>query len=350
MTAYSPWKFVHHRQMIDDLREGKLISPIQCQMDLFGGCNQSCKYCFYRMPWKDKAINRLFDQSKWLKLDVIRDFIDQFIEIGGKAIEITGGGESALHPDIVNVFDYIRDKGLELAFVTNGTILKQETIDSFAFASWVRISLDAAREETYNKSHGVKKGYDSALHNIKRTKETCRDTIVGISFVINPINWQEILEAASLAKDIGVDNIRFSLAYTDQFEDLHEPYWSEAYDLLIEAKRLESERFKVFALSQRMEDLALKTRNYKNCYYQQTIVVVGNDGGIWPCCTLKYSSRGLLGNLHKNSLREIWFGDKRKKWLESGTTVCKDVPCWMSDKNLFMEYVVSKDPLHVSFL
>ncbi len=47
--AYSPFKVVHHMDMIDQLRNGDQPVPSQVQLVISDVCNHDCSFCAYRM-------------------------------------------------------------------------------------------------------------------------------------------------------------------------------------------------------------------------------------------------------------------------------------------------------------
>jgi hypothetical protein len=50
--------------------------------------------------------------------------------MGVKAVQITGGGEPTAHPRHADIFRAVLDRGLDLALVTNGVLLRDETFGS----------------------------------------------------------------------------------------------------------------------------------------------------------------------------------------------------------------------------
>ena len=346
MNAYSPFKAAHHREKIDALKKGELITPVHIQIDPTGACNFRCPYCFYRLFKRDENVNHYFSEEDFLPYELVEKLLKELRELKVPSLQFTGGGEPTLHPRIGDILKLTLRESFEFSYVTNGSLLTDELIKLLRHASWVRLSIDSATSKTFERVHRVD-CFQVVLDNLKRLCEQEREAIVGFSFVINPLNWTEIVEATVLAREIGCDNIRFSLAYTPKRAKLHEGYWNKALSLLREAKRYETESFRVFTLTERMDDLRAKGKNYSQCYYQHFVTVVGSDGRLYPCCTYKGNKLGVIGNLYDKDFKTLWFRD-RVVWLEN-LDVSRCMQCWMDEKNAFISYLV-EEPIHVNFI
>ena len=152
--AYSALKILHHPERVAALRQGQPFAPAQVQLILSDWCNHHCAFCAYRMEGyasnqrfaveKDGERNsnpyRMMSTSK--ALEIVLDCA----AMGVSAIQLTGGGEPLAHPDHLGVMAAVLEGGMELALVTNGTLLKDETVDLLMSAAWVRVSLDAGME------------------------------------------------------------------------------------------------------------------------------------------------------------------------------------------------------------
>jgi len=166
--------------------------------------------------------------------------------------------------------------------------------------------------------------------------------------IINRENYTEIEDLAQYAHDVGADNVRFSLAMTPQKEKLFYGIWEEAVEQMNKAAKLEDPRFKVFAFPNRINEISQKTLS-PYCGYHHFTGVIGSNGGVYPCCLLKYRSGFNLGNLKEQTFEDIWKGDKRKAFKEKVDKGC-NYSCWMTDKNKFIEYLLTDNPTHKNFV
>ena len=348
---YSSFKASHHLQRIERLRKKQLILPTQVQIDLTNKCNHRCPYCFYRYDQNDK-LNALFNRKDEIPYERMIRLLKEFRELQIPAVQYTGGGEPLLYPRLKDILQETIDNGIEYSLVTNGNLIDYGHLDLLKKATWIRVSLDASTPETYIKSQGADH-FKETIQAIEMLARECKNNTVGISFVANPINWKEIYQATVLARSLGVDNIRLSVAYTPKGARLYADYWDEIEKLARLSKQLESKDFKVFNLiTSHLDNLDYKHKGYDFCGYQHFTAVIGADQIVYPCCTLKYNSIIPFGSLKDKTFYEIWTGDKRKAWLKRDhlKEVCDNWPCWMDKKNEFISYLVHPNPPHKNFV
>ena len=148
-TPYSNLKIFAHAQALNEVGEGKRISPIYIRMKPTNYCNHKCYYCSYAdsaLGLRD-SVNKQ-DQIPWEKM---QEIISDISDMGVKAVTFSGGGEPLVYPYIVEAMQRILDADIDLSIITNGQLLKGERAEVLAKAKWVRISFDSANAETYAK-------------------------------------------------------------------------------------------------------------------------------------------------------------------------------------------------------
>ncbi|MBU0667390.1 MAG: radical SAM protein [Nanoarchaeota archaeon] len=341
---YSPYKAAHHTDRLEKLRAGQTPAPVQMQIDLTNRCNHNCSYCTHRNPLKRKGTD--FSEKDLISTERIIKLISEGKEIGVKAILLLGGGEPLIHPGIKEIVEHIENLSLEFALVTNGVLINKRNVKIFKNARWIRVSVDAATNETYQKVQKTKNSIP--IKQIKLIRNTCKKAIIGISFLTKPENYHEAYMTAVMAKKLGVDNIRYSVVQTLDGKDILEPYYKEYFQMLEKTKELEDKKFKVFGLKDRRE--ALKNqKDYETCLYQHFTAVIAANGKVYPCCWTKNFTHFNLGSIYKQSFSEIWFGKKRAKFIKN-MNLKKCPPCWFDEANKFLSYLLKKDPKHVNFV
>ncbi len=345
---YSHYKAAHHTERIAQLKKGGVIYPVFVQIDLINACNIDCSFCSYKLGNYSSDQIKDFDRGDKLNKNIVFRILREMKKAGVKAVEWSGGGEPTLHPDWKDIVKVAKELGYEQALVTNGTLLDDEGIDLIKDFEWVRFSIDASTEETYNQVKR-KPELKLALENLKRLVEIKNpENIVGVSFVVCKENYHEIHEAARLAKTLGADNIRFSLAYTPQGKEMFDGIWDNTIEQIEKAKQEKTEDFKVFAFPNRIDEISQKTKS-DACYFHEFVATIGANGAVYPCCLLKYNPKFNFGNLNDNSFEDIWFGDKRKEFVGQIRRGC-NYSCWMTDKNNFISYFLERNPSHVNFI
>jgi molybdenum cofactor biosynthesis enzyme MoaA len=187
------------------------FSPISINLDLTDACNFACRYC---------VDSELINSGKTLEIEDLRRTIDVLHSHGLLSVILIGGGEPTLHKDFGKVVRYLKGKGLQVGIVTNGTRMDriEEIAGELKEKDWVRISIDAAREETFRDLHRPKtqQGLTQILEGARRVKEKNPLISLGYSFVIIwegvevngsvlRANIREIAEAADLAARYSFD-------------------------------------------------------------------------------------------------------------------------------------------------
>jgi len=347
MSAYSDFKAFYHKKRIKDLREGRLIPPVFAQFDLTNKCNLHCNYCFFKVfPLED------FDVEDTWELDDVLRVLGELREMGVKAVEWTGGGSIECHPHYKRILEKAKALNFEQALVTNGTLLDDEALDIISDFEWVRFSVDAGEAKTYAKIKGVSEAmFWTTCDNIKNLSLIKKPSnVIGFSFIVCRQNYKEIKNAAKFAKGIGCDNARFSLAFTPEREQLFKGIWEHILEQLEKAKKLETETFKIFAFSNRINDMSHKNLS-RYCGSHHFCASIASNGVVYPCCRLRFMSAFRLGNLKKQSFRDIWYGEKRRKFIESISKGCP-IGCWFYHKNKVIEALITpkKKVKHVNFV
>lgn len=346
---YSSFKAAYHLDRLQKLRNGELILPTQIQVDLTNKCNHDCIYCFYHGV--NKNIIESFDRKATMPFPTIMRLIDDMVRLKIPALQITGGGEPLVYPQIKEVLDRVNETDLELAMVSNGALMTDDIISRLHKLSWIRISVDAATDVTYAQTQNTRvEEFKKVVTNIGKLTKELKNTVVGVSFVINPLNYKEIYQACKLYKELGVHNVRLSIAYTDDQNKIFEPFMSEMIESARKARELNDENFRVFDLGYTHVIHLAEKKNYKICGYSHLTAAIEANGNVRPCCTLKAATHSNFGNINDSSFDDIWFGETRKTWVEK-FNVNSCILCWMDDKNEFIDYIISsKKPDHVNFV
>jgi len=334
-NVYSPFKFVHMLDELKKVKQGKIVSPVNLQIDPTNYCNNNCRWCYYTTHKHLKE----FSKTDQIDTDLAISIIRQFADLGGKSVEFTGGGEPLLHKGFKEMSQAARESGLERALVTNGRLLSPKIVDEVKDYSWVRVSVNASTPEMYQKIHQVDgKHFETVVDNLAHLCSQKESTnIVGVSVITDEYNWVQNKDIAQMAKELGADNTRISIAHTEQGASMFNGIWKDVCDIIEDAKELDDDNYSVFSFSNRINDIARETRG-GFCYYHHFTTAVGANAVDYPCCYFKYVPQFNMGNLKEQSFKEIWTGKKRRKFID---TVAKDcyASCWMTDKNKLCGYI-----------
>ena len=355
---YSPWKALHQRGDIEHLKKGEMVAPKDIQVDLEAYCPHSCEFCSYRnVNWQNYGMEfeepeKRVPEATGLPQHIAMRLPREMHEAGIPSIELTGGGEPMVYPHIKEFLEELGKYPIELAIVTNGSALNEQIQARLRNLKWIRFSVDAITPETHSKVHRVPPSvFGVVLKHIKEiVYKGFDDCKVGISFVITKHNYHEIEESAHFYKDLGVNSVRYTFTYDPEGEGALTPEETRVAERAMNrARQLQDEEFKVFGTMRRLEYYSQPNTDFHFCGYQFFTWAIGYEGLVYPCCIMKYHKGFALGDLRNHSLKEIVYSDERKKFVEAfNVQHCK--PCWLRDKNQFLEYLVADNPQHVNYV
>jgi len=321
-NPYSVTKLAHHPEQLAAFREGRMLAPVQIHLMPTNTCSHSCGFCSYRLKnedgtktWKN---SKDFDDKVHVPWDLLERTLREAREMGTKAIELTGGGEPFVYPHIDALLDLIHELGFDLGIVSHGGAInaaRAQAVGTTRGWKWARISIDAGDRATYAAMRQVAESqWDrawAAVCNLARERDRRGDPEirVGVGFVVARENFSEVYRFCELAKAAGADNVRLSLRFGPEGNDYFEPTMLDiAEDQARLARQyLQDARFAVHDLiGERRANQAASVQDYEPCYTMRMLCVIGGDAKVYSCCTLAFSPDGELGDLRKESFKDLW--------------------------------------------
>lgn len=274
------------------LLKNKLINrkiPFLLQFSITNNCNLRCSYCYaryYGRKEKDLPKNKIFE------------IIDEVVSLGTIRINLVGG-EPLLRKDIGEIISYIKEKGIECALTSNGSLIP-EKIDEIKRLDALCLSLDGDRETNdYNRGKG---SFDKVIEAINVAQKY--KIKVQIASVLTTQSIKSIDFLVGLARDKG-----FMIGFTtpiNQFSDSNAipiedlPEGSEireAIDKIIKIKDkggpiLFSKESYLFTLSwpfgYEKDKMIGEKPSFKfpKCYAGRLWGIIDVNGDVYPCPAL----------------------------------------------------------------
>ena len=136
---YSTWgdKLLQHTDVLHDIQVHKTFRPITIQLAPLEACDSDCPFCSVAArPTKS-----------YMPFADVKQTLDDFKELGAKAVEITGGGNPMLYRDretkenINDIVEYAHSLSYDIGIITNSNSLKRLKPENFDKVTWIRISL-----------------------------------------------------------------------------------------------------------------------------------------------------------------------------------------------------------------
>ncbi len=148
---------IFFRDFIDKAKQQRL--PLAGGIDLTSRCNLSCVHCY---------VQRGSDEPE-MPTSRILEIVDEIAAAGCMDMLVTGG-EPLLHGDFVEIYRYMKFKGMLVTVFTNGTLVTDEIAALFAelppYA--VEISLYGATDATSDSITGVEESMSKCLGGVKK--------------------------------------------------------------------------------------------------------------------------------------------------------------------------------------
>lgn len=303
---FSAMKVLWQGRKIQDILEGQDVYPSQLEISLTMACNLKCIWCVDK-PWREKFPGTLDAQ-------ILLQRLAEFYDLGTHSITIEGGGEPTCHPRFQQIVEEAHRMGFSLGLITNGTRMKQ-FISLVPLFRWIRVSLDAPNAELYLKYKGLD-AFEHVLYNLNRMAEEKRRTGAGTVLGVGYLGSKEGMDVKQLAPL--VYSLRsMGLSYV-QFRRITEhPDLDAGMVDLSPLLKFANNSFHVYVHQ-------LNEMNPGNmglpCYAHRLVSVISGSGDVFFCCRLRTSENdfmGHIGNLYKQTVRDIWTSAERRKMVKN---------------------------------
>ena len=192
---------------------------------------------------------------------------EDFVSMGVRAINWTGGGEPTLNKHLKEAIEYCGKHGIKMGMFTNGTLFdKWDMFETLVeYMTWVRISIDSGTKASYNNIRRARgnQDWDKMVSNLSRLIDTNKrhgnKIDIGVGYVISPDTYREIVDFANFFKDYDVTYCQYKPEIVireigGQQRDLE--FWTQKVNpLLKEAEEILGDKFQVNGY--KFEDLAI---------------------------------------------------------------------------------------------
>ncbi|RLA97149.1 MAG: hypothetical protein DRG83_16350 [Deltaproteobacteria bacterium] len=260
-----------------------LSTPLVVYVELSGYCNFRCKFCPHGVGDQKKFKKSLMSNKLFRKLIDDLSVFPQKI----KLLRICGNGEPLMNKDIIQMLQYpgIRKVVDKVELVTNGTLLNSSLIENLPrFLDRIIISVEGLSAQDYKRISDVTINFKEFLEKIAAlyaAKGKCTLHIKIPSEAIKSNKDKEIF--------FDLFNDRCDEIYIENLV----PMWPE-YSI----KHAKKE----FRWGGQISHRRVCPQIFKS-------VQVQADGEVVPCC-VDWNRVNLIGDITKNSLFEIWNGEK----------------------------------------
>ena len=253
-------------------------------------CNYRCPYCY---------VPRAPDLSQELSRSEIKDVIRQAEGLGARKI-IVLGGEPSIYPHLLEMIDFIRERGMAVEIFTNGSGIDADVAAALAERSVrVVLKMNSFDETVQDQLTGVDGSYRQirkTLDRLRRAGYPSGERFLAVSTVICRANRHEILDMWQWLRDRGIApyfEIITPQANAVDHPELHLPP-DEMEGLFNAIARLDRERY---GLLWEPQPPLVGTK----CLRHRFSCLVTARGDVLPCVGVTIS----VGNVRETPLSDI---------------------------------------------
>lgn len=282
--------------------------PVRLWVEITSRCNLKCRLC----------VNKDIPPS--LKGDMDFDLYKKIInEAAGNVYDINlfHRGEPLLHPKLIPIISYAKSRGIKTRIHTNATLLNPELSKKIILSSLdlISFSFDGYTKETYEKNR-IGASYEKSLNNIidflrikKELKSKKPFTIIQVMEFDDKLSSKEIMEQKKKFLK------RFSNLPLDKLVTRYPHNWGGFLKLKELGKNYEENKRTI------------------PCTFPWYSLTIFYNGKVY-LCPQDFLGKILLGDLNKNSIKEIFnhktIKDIRNKFKTSKMN--KIIPCKDCDR------------------
>jgi radical SAM protein with 4Fe4S-binding SPASM domain len=272
--------------------------PVSISFEPTTSCNLRCPEC----PSGMRSFTR---PTGMLKKDFFQETID---ELHKEILYLIFyfQGEPFLNRQFLEMVKYASDKGIYTATSSNAHYLTDEVAKQTVESGLDRliISIDGTTQDVYKQYRiggNLDKVLEGAKNIVKWKKELKSKTpFVFFQFLVVKPNEHQIEDVKRLAKEIGVDQVRFKTAQVYDYEN-------DPHQLIPE--NVKYSRYK----KDKDGKMTIKSGLNNHCWKLWHANVITWDGLVVPCCFDKDATHQ-LGNLKMQSFKEVWNNDNYKQF------------------------------------
>lgn len=283
-------------------------------------CDLNCNFCYAKGRSNEELTT---DEIKTHVIDNIADSKARWIGFTG--------GDPLIRPDIFELIEYAKEKGLDTVLGTNGLLLTEERIKQLADIGATRIGIGISGiGGLYSKVMG-----GGSFETVDYMIRMCKDYGFEISLraVTTKDNYSTFLDMVDYAHDLEVYKFcRYNMIYAGNATSDIDISNQEKYNLvmaLIQKQRdypdlkiwLMERPYDAVILTQLGYDLTNDFRHAAKCGATKGLINVAPNGDVYPCPYF-YDTIEPIGNLRTEKIRDLAKSSIRIKMDENVKGEC----------------------------
>lgn len=332
--AIDSHKITYHPEQLQDVINGKVIAPIYVEVSPSSYCNHACIFC-------GDDYRRI--GSTLLGAEILLQALVGLNRNGTKAVCFAGDGEPLKHPELLKIIGTAAGF-LECSMSTNGELGSCEFWEkAIWYLDWVRFSVDAGTPDTFLQIHRSNE-FETVVQNIKwavwakrmgRSAQIPKlpkgygvyavqgiypSCDIEVQFVYLPENKYDLPIFLELFLDIGVDYLIIK-PYSYAPNSLHQKkilYSKTDIDFISATVATFNSEKILFRKGSFLS--ANDPPRIGHCYALPFWGYITAQGDFYACSTFIGNDKFLCGNIHKDSIDDILYGERRRNVIKYAKT------------------------------
>jgi radical SAM protein with 4Fe4S-binding SPASM domain len=268
--------------------------PYNVLIELTHRCNLACKHCLI-----------VSEDRHELGADKIKNILDQLIEAGTFFIGWTGG-EIFIRSDCCDILEYARERGFFQILLTNGVLIDEQRADFIKsiYPVGIEISLLGANPKTHDSITQVSGSFEKTVRAIRLLVQ--RGMVVYTKTTLMTLNIAEYGQIKNLSESLGAipknvasvlpkingvcDPQQYTISWQERVKFLHGEALSDSFIPLDDDP----------------------PKGSLICRAGRITGAINPYGDVTPCVVFPV----VLGNLTKQSFRDIWHNNHNQRLKE----------------------------------
>lgn len=305
-------------ELLRAVLNARAYKPLYVKIKVNYGCNLKCEMCKH---WRET-------RETPIPMERFREVISELAELGCQKIHFSGG-EPMLRPQLPDLIEYATGLGIRVTLTTNGTLIDKVKAKRLVEAGLrgVNVSIDSPLRKMHEKIRGVEGSFKLTTRAVALFRRYAHKgkLTVRINTVVGRSNYETLATLPDLAHELGADGI--NLIPVDDHCGEHLSMRKKDIALFnAEIAPVIEERANQLGIGIADEDAypfgrddtdvrlgragryAFGYYNKFPCYAPWTHSLVDFNGLVYVCCMTREQIQP-LGDIRKQSLKEIWEGE-----------------------------------------
>ncbi len=335
--------------ILEGIHGGPAPLPRVVEISWQDRCNIDCFFC---------STSELRAGNFELTTQRLEELFNELQRMNVRGVRLMGGGEPLFRKDAASLVASLGRRGIRITDVTtNGVLLTEPVVRALfeAGCDQICVSLNAGGADSYAAMmQTTPKNFERVVSNVQRAaaikKETGADCLIKVQFLVYKDNFRDIPEMYRLFLRTGADRFWLNGLYpvrpmpamseeeVARMLGLYENVLAEDYFERLEgfsfwehsiAARIQESSRNVFSHAplavrakwrarQLVDGKARRARRaaalHEFCLVGWYSTTLNANGDVVTCCILQDHKTAVLGNIHRQSLSEIWRGEAYERF------------------------------------